>query len=447
MNIVICGAGEVGRHAAAVLAGDGDNNITLIDLLADRLAELEEELDVRSLTGDGTQADVLVEAGCRKADLFLAATQHDTVNLLAGSVAKGVGATRCVARIHHSAYLDCDVLDYDHYFGIDHLVCPERSTAADIAQTLRTPGALAIERFGKGQVQMYQLPVVASASAVGKPLVAVDLPGRARIASIERGGTAFIPDGSTQIQADDVVALIADADVFRKACEPFDPDAGKRKRVLILGGTAMGVWLCRALRGRAFSVRLIEADQTRAEELAGKLDWVTVLRSDPSDTDVLAEERADRVDAFIAVTSDDEHNVLAAARAKSMGAQRVMAVLQRPTYLHLLEHVGIDRAFSPRVSAVTEIKHLIQTGPVKHLATVASGVAEVVEIRVPARADQVLGKTLRELRFPPKTMIAAIQRGDEAHVPTPDDTIAAGDTVVVIGPKVNLKELKTMFGV
>ena len=447
MNIIICGAGEVGRYAAEVLADDSDKNITLVDPLAERLAELEDELDVRSLTGDGTQADVLVDAGCRQADLFIAATQHDTTNLLAASVAKGVGADKCIARIHHSAYLSSDLLEYDRYLGIDHLVCPERSTAAAVAQSLRAPGALTMERFARGRVEMQQLPVVASAPAVGIPLVALDLPRRARIASIERGGTALIPDGTTQIHAHDIVVLISDADVFPKARKLFDPDADRRKRVLILGGTAMGVWLCRALHGRAFSVRLIEADRGRAEELAGKLDWITVLLADPGDTEVLAEERAYDVDAFVALTDDDEHNVLAAARAKSMGAKSAIAVLQRPTYQHLLKHVGIDRSFSPRVSAVTEIRQLLQVGPMNHVATVARGVADVWEISVPAKADRVLGKTLRELRFPPKTIVAAIQRGEEAHVPTPDDTIAAGDTVVVISPQDNVKELKKMFGV
>ena len=161
---------------------------------------------------------------------------------------------------------------------------------------------------------------------------------------------------------------------------------------------------------------------------------------------VLREERAYEVDAFVALTNDDEHNVLAAARAKSMGAKSAIAVLQRPTYQHLLKHVGIDHSFSPRVSAVTEIRQLLRVGPVSRLATVARGVADVWEISVPAGAGQVLGKTLRELRFPPKTIVAAIQRGDEAHVPSPDDTIAAGDTVVIISPQSNLKDLKKMFG-
>lgn len=447
MNIIICGAGEVGRHAAEVLVADGGHNITVIDSRADRLAELEDALDVRSLAGNGTHANVLREAGCRKADLFLAATQNDAINLLSGSIAKAVGAHKCIARIHHSAYLSTDELEYGRHLGIDHLVCPERSTAAALAQALRTAGALAMERFARGQVEMQQLPVAADAPAVGKTLLELGLPGRARIASIERGGTAFIPDGQSLIQVGDIAVLIADVDVFARACKLLAPDAGRRKRVMVLGGTTMGVWLCRALHSKAFSVRLIEADPQRADELAAKLEWVTVLRVDPADTAALDEERADQVDAFVALTDDDEHNLLAAARAKSMGAKSALVVLQRSTYMHLLGHVGIDAAFSPRVSAVTEIKHLLQTGPMRLLATLAGDIADVVEIKVPQGARRVLDKPLRELRFPPKTQVAAIQRGSDAHVPNADDTIAANDTVVVIGPRESRKELKKLFGV
>jgi trk system potassium uptake protein TrkA len=447
MKIIICGAGEVGRHAAAVLCAEGRNAITVIDERADRLAELENDLDARSLVGNGTHADVLVEAGCRNVDLFLAATHNDAINLLSSSVAKGLGARKCIARIHHGAYLSKDVLDYGPRLGIDHLVCPERSTAAAIAQALRTPGALAMERFARGQVEMQQLPVAGSAAAVGKPLASLGLPLRSRIASIERGETAIIPDSQTRIQAGDIVVLIADADVFERASAVLDPDVGRRRRVMILGGTAMGVWLCRALRSRSFSVRLIEPDERRADELAAKLDWVTVLRIDPADTSALVEERIDLVDAFVALTVDDEHNLLAAARAKSMGAKAAISVLQRPTYLHLLGHVGIDHAFSPRDSAVSEIKRLIQTGALTHVATLAHGIAEVVEIQVPRNAGKALGVPLSKLRFPAETMIAAIQHGDEAHVPSADDTIAAGDTIVAIGPEANLKELRKMFRV
>jgi trk system potassium uptake protein TrkA len=447
MNIIICGAGEVGRHSAEVLAADG-HNITIIDRESDKLAELEEMMDVRNLLGSGTHAEVLIEAGCESADVFIAATNIDEINLLAAAVANSLGARRTIARVHHSAYFEKRGLDYDKTLGIDHLVCPEQVTAMSIAQTLRAPGALAVERFGRGQVEMQQLPIGKDAPAVGKPLLALDLPRRARLASIERGGAVFIPDGHTQIHDGDVVTLIADIDVFAQASKLLQPEMTRRKHVIILGGTSMGVWLCRALRSKRFAVRLIEEDRQRADELAAKLDWITVLRADPADPNLLEDERVDQADAFVALTDDDEHNVLAAAQARSMGVPMAIAVQQRSTYMHLLSHVGIDQAFSPRTAAVGQIRELLSDEPIQHLATLANGVIDVYQVRVPqSGANQMIGTPLKDLRFPPKALIAAIQHGDEAHVPVADDVISAGDTVVVIGPEGVDKDLKKLFGI
>ena len=210
MNIVICGSGEVGRHSAEVLA-EARHNVTVIDQDQHKLDELDDVLDVRNLTGNGTQADVLLEAGCANADLFIAATNVDEINLLAASVAKGVGASKCIARVHHSAFYEQRGLQYTRHFGIDHLVCPEASTAMAIASTLRSPGAIAVEQFARGKIEMQQLPVSDDSKAIGIPLKQLRLPGPALLAAIDRVGEAFIPDANTEIHGGDVVTLIGDA--------------------------------------------------------------------------------------------------------------------------------------------------------------------------------------------------------------------------------------------
>ena len=446
MNIVICGAGEVGRHAAEVLGADG-SNITIIDHSAGKLAALEEGLDVRVMHGNGVHAEVLREAGVDKADLFLAATNIDEVNLLAAAVAKGVGARRVIARVHHSAYYENRGLDYAKTLGIDRLVCPEYTTAVAIAQMLRSPGVLAMERFARGRLEVQQLPVADNAPAIGKTLAALGLPTAARLASVERDGAAFIPDRSTEIKAKDVVTLIGEVDVFQKAFSLFDPSASRRKRVMVVGGTSMGVWLCRALRSRSFSVRLFEDDRERAEELAEKLDWVTVLRADAADSAIFDDERVDQVDAFVALTDHDEHNILAAARAKAMGAKLAVAVLQRSTYLHLLSHVGIDRAFSPRSTAVNELQLMLDESPVRHLASLAVGIADVYEVTLPNHQTDITGKPLKELKFPSNAMLAAIERDEEVWVPSATDRLEPSDTVILIGPADMTRKLEKYFGV
>lgn len=446
MNTVICGAGEVGRHAAEVLGVEG-HNITIIDRSAKKLATLEDIMDVRTLRGNATQAEVLVEAGCDKADLCIAATDSDETNLLSAAIATGVGADRTIARVHHSAYFEGRGLNYCTHLGIDHLVCPDYATAADIAQSLRNPGALAIERFARGRVEMQQISVSDDAPAVGCALHQLSMPDSARIVAIEREQSAMIPDGMTVIRRGDIVTLIGDVNSFDKARRLFHAQAARHKKIMVMGGSPVGVWLCRALRGKAFSVRLFEPNPPRAEELAAKLDWVTVLRVDPLDTDTLTLERIDQADAFVALTHDDENNILAAARAKSMGAKEAIAVLQRGTYLHLLEHVGIDRAFSPRVAAVSEVQRLVNEGPIQHLATLAVGIADVFEIRVPPAAKEIIGKPLKQVKLPPKTILAAIQRGDDVSVPGAEDWVDAGDVVVAVTPTGQEKELKRLLAV
>ncbi len=444
MNIVICGAGEVGRHCAEVLAAQG-HNITVVDRQAETLSDLDDVLDVRNLVGHGTHADVLLEAGCAKADLFIAATSDDEINLLSASIAKALGAAKVIARVHHSAYFEKRGLDYARHLGIDHLVCPEFSTALAIASTLRSPGSLAIEQFARGQVEMQQFPVSDSAKAVGSKLASLKLPASSRLVAVKRDGIAFLPDAHTEIQKGDIVTLIGESAGFDKARKLFDTQTGRNRRIIILGGTAQCVWVCRALKDRGFSIRVFERHEARARELAEKLEWVTVINVDAINTDALKDERVDLADAFLALTIEEERNILAAARAKSMGVKNAVALLQRSTYQHLLGHVGIDKAFSPRTTAVNEVLRLIETGPVKHLATLAEGIAEVYELEVPIGATRSVNKPLKEVKLPAYTILAAVQRDDEVFVPGADSQIKPGDTVIAIAPTNAKKELRKLF--
>ncbi len=444
MNIVICGAGEVGRHSAEVLAAQG-HNITVIDQLEEKLEELDEILDVRNLEGNAVHADILLEAGAAKADLVIAAMDSDEMNLLSASIAKALGAAKVIARIHHSAYFERRGMDYARHFGIDHVVCPEFSTALAIASTLRSPGSLAIEQFARGQVEMQQFPVSDSAKAVGNKLASLKLPASSRLAAVERQGQAFLPSADTMIEKGDIVTLIGEASGFDKARKIFDTETSNNRRVMILGGTSQCVWVCRALKDRGFSIRVFETNEARAEVLAEKLDWCTILHTDAINTDALMDERVDLADVFIALTEDEERNILAAARAKSMGVKSAVALLQRPTYQHLLGHIGIDKSFSPRSSAVTEVLRLMETGPIKHLATMAEKIAEVYELKVPPGEGKAVNRPLKEVKLPANTMLAAVQRDDEVFIPGADSQIEPGDTVIAIAPAAAKKELRKLF--
>lgn len=445
MDIVVLGAGEVGRHSAEVLSSAG-HNVTLIDRNRAKLAMVEEEMDIRILRGSGLDAESLTEAGVKDADLFLAVTHLDETNLLSARIAKGLGCRKVIARVHHSRYFEGRGFDYAGELGIDHMVCPDHTTAVTIAQMLRSPGAMAVERFADGLIEIQELAVDSKAALIGRTLAETRLPPSTRLAAISRQGESFIPNARTVIEAGDVVTLISDRDHFEKARSLLQPQPPSRMRIIIMGGTALGVWLCRALHHRRFIVKLFEEDMRRCRELAQKLDWVTVLHADATGQMVLEEEHIEQVDAFVALTDDDERNILAAARAKSMGVEQAIAVLQRPTYLHLIEHVGIDRAFSPRITAVTQIQQLMDESKVRKLASLAAGVADVYQVRLDADAE-IPKVPLREIRFPEDCMVAAIQRGERTFVPSADDGFEAGDLLIIIGPSGMYKPLRKLFGI
>ena len=443
MNIVIAGAGSVGRYLAEIQAAAG-NSVTVIDSEPSKLSALESELDIHTLRANCAHAEAQREAGIPKCDMFIAATNHDEVNILAASVAKGLGAQKCVARVHHSAYFGRRGLDYNRHFHVDSLICPEYVTAVAIARTLRNPGALAVEDFARGAIGLQQLKVAEKAPGVGVPLSELTFPEGVRIATVTRDDQSFIPGAGTVIRPDDIATLIGEKGKLEAARRMFQTNKIKRKHVVVMGGTSMGVWLCRALRQRHFAVRLFLTDRARAEEIAAKLSHVTVIQAEPTEPSVFSEEHIADADAFVTLTDDDEHNILAAAQAKSFGVQTAIAVVQRSTYLHLLEHVGIDRAFSPRDVAAKEIQLLLEPGPVRVLASLVEATADVYEVRVGPEAA-VVDKALKTITWPSPCVIGAIQRSDDVFVPGAEHTVQSGDTVLVIGARGLHDKLKRLF--
>ena len=432
MNIIICGAGEVGAHAAETLAAAG-HRMTVIDKDLSRIATLEEALDVRVLRGNCADAAILREAGASSADLIIGATSNDEVNLLSATIGKALGTGRSIARVHHSSYYEPDSFDYAERLGIDHLICPEFLTAIAIGQTLRNPGAMAIETFAQGQIEMQQFPVSDNADAIGHPLDKMRMPRMTRIAAISREGGAFIPTADTIVEPGDNMIIVGDPDHFPVARRFFQSkgDVRGKRRIVIMGGPHMATWLCTKLRNRNFGIRLFEVDRTRAEFLADKLDWVTVLHGDPTDRDLFEEEQVSDADAFVALTHDEE-NILGCVLAKSRGVKQVMAVIERPKYLYLLPRVGIDHTFSPRMQAVREIERIIDTRPLTTLASLAEGEIDVYRVRI-ADTASVIGKPLREIKLAPNYMLAAIQRNGDSIVPGANDQIEKNDTLLVLG--------------
>lgn len=443
MNIVIVGAGEVGRHAAEVLSAS-NHSIVLVDLDADVIERAAELLDIHTMVCSATDAVRLKEAGVGDCDLFFAATDRDEINLLSGAIANGLGADHIAARVHHSAFYRGKGLDYGRHLGIDTLICPEHLASQRIAMQLRNPGALAVEEFARGQIQMQQVIVDNKGGATHKPLRDLAFGAGVRVATVERGDKTFVPDRDTVLQLDDRVILVGESAPVGKASALLQTKKPSRVRVVIMGASPTAVWLCRALRGSQHSVRLFETDRARAEEVSLKLSHVTVVQADPTDLNVFAEEAINESDVFIAATHEDEQNILAAMQARSMNVPLTGAILERPKYLHMIEHIGINLAVSPRMVAGRELLKIVDTGPMRHLASISEGAVDVYEIRVPKRAA-IGEKALKNVEFPNGCLVAAILRDGHAHVPGADDVFLGGDAVLVILRHGQAEDVSTLF--
>ena len=443
MNVIIAGAGEVGEHAAEALSTAG-HNVTVIDVSQDRLKKLGDKLDLRTLAGRCTQFDVLREAGAQSCDLLIAATEIDEINMLAASVARAAGAKKTVVRVHHTANFALRGTPYARQLGIDEFICPEYLTSLAIARSIRNPGSIALEEFSRGKLLMQRLRVGEKAPANDKPLAEIVLPKSTRLATVERNGQACLAEADTILTEGDHVTLIGETKTFESARKLFDKGKQKRIHIAVMGQTTTATWLCRAFRSRVFSVRLFVADRERAEALAEKMPHVTVLEGDPTDSATFAEERIEKAGVFIAATDHDEQNILSCALAKTFGVARSIAVVQQTKYLGLIPHLGIDDAFTPHSVAIKAILHLIDTDPIRSLATFADDQAEVYEIR-PSRRAKVLGNELKNIKLPAQAMIAAIRRKDEVYLPGAEDQIIAGDTILVIGPRAINADLRKLF--
>ncbi|MCZ6836128.1 MAG: Trk system potassium transporter TrkA [Planctomycetota bacterium] len=431
MDIIICGAGEVGSHAAEILGGLG-HRIRIIDRESSKLRAIEETMDVATLLGNCADAEMLRQAGCEEADLVLAATNNDEVNLLTATLAKGLGTRKTIARVHHSAFFEERGLNYRKHLNIDRLICPEYLTAQAIARTLRNPGAVAIEGFARGRIEMQEFTTGTKGSALGKRLMDVKLPAGTRLAMIKRQDEVMIPEAKTVVAPGDTIILVGNAGVFQDARKLFHGDKQARRKIVLMGGPAMTVWLCRSLRDRNFSIRVFEKDKVRAEELAEKLDWVTVISADPTERAVFEEEHLSQADVFISLLDHDEENIIAGVLAKTRGVSEVITIHNLSKYLDLVYDIGIDHAFSPKIVGVDEIRQVLDENPLRLLGTLVHGIVDVFRVKI-SKQSPATDKHLREIGLSPDWVVAAIQRGDDVHVPGADDVIMKNDILLVIG--------------
>lgn len=432
MRILTLGAGTVGRWVSDMLCRKG-HSVTVVDDNPENVRRINSELDVRAIVGSASQSTVLFQADVLSADICLAVTGDDEVNIVGASMAKALGARRSIARVYAPAFGDLSTFDYERHFHIDSLLSLELLSALDLARAIRNPDAIPLEHFARGQLEAYELDVDTKAEAAGKKLRDLKVPRNVRIGSIAREGRMWIASGEDELHAGDRVSLVGIPEAIAKARATLFQSSAKKlfKRVMIAGGGETGYHVARLLNTDDYRIVMLDRDLKRCELMAKRLPNVTVVNANANRRSVLEDEGGGTVDYFVACTGSDENNIMAGVEARELGASRVMAVVGRPDYANVVGKLGIDKAVSKRDVVARQILGFLNEGAVISQSRIPNGTIGLYELEV-VDETRVTQGTLAELPFAGRCLIAAIQRDGFVRVPAADDKLRAGDIIVAL---------------
>lgn len=453
MKIIICGAGQVGWHIARHLAGER-NDVTIIDTNAELIRRATDALDVQGVTGFASHPDVLDRAGARDADLIIAATHSDEVNMVTCQVAHSVfQVPRKIARLRSSAYLDAiwsDLYRTDH-LSIDVVISPEREVARAAIQRLSAPSTFDAETFLEGRLHLLGIVLDPDSPVLNTPLrqlTEMFTSLSALVAGVRRGGRLFAPEPGDQLFDGDQVYVFTRSEDVPRTLEIFGKPAARQDSVVIIGAGNVGLAVAQALEARPerIRVKLIERNRGRAEDAADALNRTIVLNGDGLSAELLEEAAVPRADAVLAITDDDKTNILAAVRAKQAGAKLAISLVNDPTLMSLMEPLDIDAFINPRASTVSTILRHIRHGRVRDIYSIGDAEAEVIEAQV-LSTSPIAGRALRDIEFPEGALMGAVQKAGRVVKPTGDLRIEEGDIVVIFALTSDIPEVERLLQV
>ncbi len=452
MKIIILGAGQVGASVASNLASEA-NDITVIDENGVILQELQDRLDLRTIKGHASHPDILRQAGADDADMIIAVTGDDETNMIACQVAYTLFHTPTkIARVRSPEYLKFSSLFAQEALPVDVLISPEQLVTDYIERLIRNPGALQVLDFAGGRVQLVAVHAYYGGPLVGHELrdLRTHMPGiDARIAAIFRQGKPIAPEGDTIIEADDEVFFLAASKHIRAVMGELRKLDKPVKRVLLAGGGNIGMRLAASIENR-YQLKIIEHNTARATLLSEELDRTIVLLGDAADEELLLEEGIDTTDVYCALTNDDEANILSAMLAKRLGARKVMSLINRASYVNLMQSDVIDVAISPEQATIGSLLTHIRRGDVVMVHALRRGAAEAIEAVAhgDSTSSKVVGRAIEEIRLPEGTSIAAIVRGEDVIIAHHDIVIESDDHVILfLSDKKSIKEVESLFQV
>jgi trk system potassium uptake protein TrkA len=436
LKIIILGAGQVGRTAAYQLSREQANAITVVDTRGDVLRDLQDRLDIRTVVGNAAHPAILEAAGGQDADMVVALTNSDEVNMIACQVAHSLFQTPTkIARIRSPDYSLRHRLFEEGGLHVDVMISPEQLVTDHVSRLIRYPGALQVLDFADGRVRLIGMRAVQGGQLIGHQLCELreHLPRRdIRVAAVYRNGRSVQPEGDTVIEEGDEVFFVAARDDIRAMMKELRTEEEPVKRVVVAGAGNIGFRLARTLEDYN-QVKLIERDPARARRAAETLNRVLVLTGDAADEELLLEENIDDADVFVSVTNAEEANILSAMLAKRLGAHRVMALINKPSYAELMEGGPIDVAISPQTITIGALLAHVRRGDVVRVHSLRRGAAEAIEAVAhgDSRSSPVVGRRVEQIPLPPGTTIGAIVRRDDVIMAHHDTVIEADDHVIL----------------
>lgn len=433
MYVIIIGMGQVGRHVLRTLEVDR-HNVVAVDVSADVVRDVEEHHDVATLLGYGASPRVLKQAGAARADLVVSVTNNDEVNLLAAIAAKQLGARRVVARVQGDDWAACTNetgVQYS-FMGVDVIINPRVLLAEEITKIARSHGALEVIDLAADRIELVKMNIDEGSSMVNQPLSTLSMPEGTIVAAFVREGRVTVPGGADILMPGDEAYIMGLPEKILDAEDLFSTQREAR-RVTILGGGVIGKTLAKPLARDGTRVTIIEKLMDRATALSETLDNVTVLCGDGTNLDLLEEEEIGRSDLFVAVSREDEVNLMACLLAKRIGVDRTIALCHRPDYLELYRQLGVDITLSPRLVASDHVLRYSRSAEVKSLTLLEQGKAEVLEM-VALSTCRAVGVPIRsrQVQMPRGAIIGAIVGPDRAIIPRGDDVILPGETVIIL---------------
>jgi len=453
VKVIICGAGQVGSGIARHLASE-KNDVTVIDVVPTLVHRVSEQLEVRGLVGFASHPDVLEAAGCKDADMIVAVTHSDEVNMVACQIAHTLFETPMkIARVRDQSYLDpaWSALYAPERLPIDVIISPEIEVARAIERRLQVPGAVDMIPFAGGRVRLVAVHCAADCPVVNTPLHQLtelfpDL--NITVVAVVREGALFVPKDEDSLQPGDDVYFTAEHDRVARGMAAFGHEEREARRMIIAGGGNIGLYLARMIEENApgVSLKVIEYNRERAQVLADRLSRAVVLHGDVLDPEILEEAAVAASEAIVAVTNDDEVNILASLLAKRSGCRKSLTLVNNTAYWPLLTSLGVDVVVSPYESTISTILQHIRRGRIHSVHSLRGGLAEVIEADA-LETSVIVGRPLREIELPAGIIIGAVVHEDAVVIPRGSTVIEPGDRVIVLAVPKMVKKMEQIFAV